>query len=598
MWTKATPSNEGYLAHYGIRGQKWGQRNYQRTDGSLTPAGVERYRDSSQSSSGRKVGSLKRRGEGLGTGKVSGKFGTDSRPIKDSPSSSSGPSKPITLDSKPKNVTSQFYTGRSDYEYVDSSGNTTGVYGGGYIYINDNGTSTDFDPDVFDVNDPDDVKAMQNISHIWATVGQKSMEAIAKADAAKNPIVRQAQTAKAVGLLATALAGRLGNIAIKSAKNGAQKIGSGLKSLFSNFAKHSSESEEAIKTDWVKTSDKDELTHWGVPGMRWGHRRYQNTDGSLTTLGEIHYGVGSRKERRSAERAYIKTKEAEDRAYVKKMKSDQKATKKISDYEAKAKRDAEKAAKRQEEEDLRAKRKREKRVNKEIEKEEREAQKKAEAEKKAEDKETRRKLEEENAQKAKEAKDAEKKEQAEQKQEAKEAKAEQKAEQKQAKQEAKEAKKKEAENAKREEQIKNDTEKVQEAMKEKPQNEEPMKERKPISADDYKDVGSALKRTSENLGSMKDLVNVIEGARQRNAVRNAVGERKLSKPISEMSDQEINATVNRWAAEDRIAQASVGARSKAADSITTALDVVGNLTMQSSRAFGIASNIRSIVERR
>ena len=30
---------------------------------------------------------------------------------------------------------------------------------------------------------------------------------------------------------------------------------------------------------------KDELYHYGVPGMHWGHRRYQNKDGSLTPLG-------------------------------------------------------------------------------------------------------------------------------------------------------------------------------------------------------------------------------------------------------------------------------------------------------------------------
>lgn len=31
------------LYHYGIKGQKWGVRRYQYTDGSLTPAGKKRY---------------------------------------------------------------------------------------------------------------------------------------------------------------------------------------------------------------------------------------------------------------------------------------------------------------------------------------------------------------------------------------------------------------------------------------------------------------------------------------------------------------------------------------------------------------------------
>lgn len=35
---------ELYLAHHGIKGMKWGQRRYQHKDGSLTPAGKQRYR--------------------------------------------------------------------------------------------------------------------------------------------------------------------------------------------------------------------------------------------------------------------------------------------------------------------------------------------------------------------------------------------------------------------------------------------------------------------------------------------------------------------------------------------------------------------------
>ena len=35
--------SHGYLAHHGIKGQKWGVRRYQNADGSLTSAGKERY---------------------------------------------------------------------------------------------------------------------------------------------------------------------------------------------------------------------------------------------------------------------------------------------------------------------------------------------------------------------------------------------------------------------------------------------------------------------------------------------------------------------------------------------------------------------------
>lgn len=40
----------------------------------------------------------------------------------------------------------------------------------------------------------------------------------------------------------------------------------------------------------VRRLPPDELAHYGVKGMHWGERRYQNEDGTLTDAGRAHYG--------------------------------------------------------------------------------------------------------------------------------------------------------------------------------------------------------------------------------------------------------------------------------------------------------------------
>ena len=37
------------------------------------------------------------------------------------------------------------------------------------------------------------------------------------------------------------------------------------------------------------TSRSDELQHWGIKGMKWGVRRFENPDGTLTEAGKKRY---------------------------------------------------------------------------------------------------------------------------------------------------------------------------------------------------------------------------------------------------------------------------------------------------------------------
>lgn len=59
---------------------------------------------------------------------------------------------------------------------------------------------------------------------------------------------------------------------------------------------------DALNMNHSDLIDEDFLAHFGIRGQKWGIRRYQNPDGSLTPEGRIHYGVKGTKSGWEADR--------------------------------------------------------------------------------------------------------------------------------------------------------------------------------------------------------------------------------------------------------------------------------------------------------
>lgn len=98
-------------------------------------------------------------------------------------------------------------------------------------------------------------------------------------------------------------------------------------------------------------NEQEHLEHWGILGMKWGIRRYQNPDGSLTAAGRARYERQERKKQAVMQSGNAKkvlkyqkklTDEEFDKAMIRVAKSEQ--LKKFSNAERDAKR-AEKDAK-------------------------------------------------------------------------------------------------------------------------------------------------------------------------------------------------------------------------------------------------------------
>lgn len=76
----------------------------------------------------------------------------------------------------------------------------------------------------------------------------------------------------------------------------------------------------------------DELMHYGTLGMRWGVRRYQNKDGSLTLIGKRKYGTKANFEKVQAAKRSVTAAKVKSKA----SKANQRTQAEIDKYRKKA----------------------------------------------------------------------------------------------------------------------------------------------------------------------------------------------------------------------------------------------------------------------
>lgn len=233
-----------HLAHYGIKGQKWNVRRFQNEDGSLTEEGKRRYGNSVFIS---------------GTTKTSedGEYKREKLP--DNISSKIDDymiSKKTILVGDAPGIDSQVqdYLAEKGYKNVE-------VFVSGDEIRKNSGKNLNWT-----VNNIDG-ENYEKYSKEWRAVKDKAMNSVASeglaviipngSSATRNNIARFVEAGKNV------LVYQLGD----------EKFMDNKKISHTEFA-------------------SDFLAHWGIKGQKWGRRRFQNEDGSLTPEGRKRYGIG------------------------------------------------------------------------------------------------------------------------------------------------------------------------------------------------------------------------------------------------------------------------------------------------------------------